>query len=145
VFCTAHHDPKYFYVDETRKCIQCGSEFTFRAAEQKYWYETLKFNFSSVPVRCVQCRRQRRSEHALREQIAQAKSERAKFPRDPQSILPLPEPSLSITNELARGALTRRFRRHGAQASSGRRPLNRCSGKELPIRGLIGRLERENA
>ena len=74
-YCPAHHLPKYFYVDENRDCIQCGRRFTFHAKEQKYWYETLKFNFSSIPIRCVDCRRQRRSEHALREQIARAKSE----------------------------------------------------------------------
>jgi hypothetical protein len=74
-FCSACHLPKYFYLDEDRDCIQCGKRFTFRAEEQKYWYETLKFNFSSIPIRCVDCRRQRRSEHALREQIARAKAE----------------------------------------------------------------------
>ena len=75
IYCTAHHVPKYFYVDEERSCLQCGKKFVFRASEQKYWYETLKFNFSSVPVRCLQCRRERRSEHALREQIARAKAD----------------------------------------------------------------------
>lgn len=75
MYCAAHHLPKYFYVDEDRECIQCGRRFTFHAKEQKYWYETLKFNFSSIPIRCVECRRQRRSEQALREQIARAKAE----------------------------------------------------------------------
>ncbi|MBX7187929.1 MAG: zinc-ribbon domain-containing protein [Vicinamibacteria bacterium] len=74
VFCEAHHVPKYFYLDEVRSCVQCGQEFTFRAAEQKHWYEALQFNFDSVPVRCLTCRRKRRSEHALREQIARAKA-----------------------------------------------------------------------
>lgn len=74
-YCPAHHNPKYFYVDEDHECIQCGNHFIFKAKEQKYWYETLKFNFSSIPIRCLQCRRERRSEHALREQIARAKAE----------------------------------------------------------------------
>ena len=73
-YCAAHHYPKYFYVDEPRECIQCGDAFIFHASEQKYWYETLKFNFSSIPVRCIKCRRERRSEHSLREQIARAKA-----------------------------------------------------------------------
>src|SRR5687767_11028641 len=38
LYCTAHHMPKYFYVDEQRTCVQCAQRFTFRAAEQKYWY-----------------------------------------------------------------------------------------------------------
>lgn len=74
-YCPAHHTPKYFYVDEDRQCIQCGRDFIFQAQEQKYWYETLKFNFSSIPIRCLHCRRERRSDHALREQIARAKAE----------------------------------------------------------------------
>ncbi len=80
-YCPAHHIPKYFYIDEERECIQCGRTFAFRAKEQKYWYETLKFNFSSIPIRCLHCRRERRSEHAMREQIARAKAEvRSKNP-----------------------------------------------------------------
>jgi hypothetical protein len=75
VFCTACHTPKYFFVDEERQCIQCGNAFIFTGSEQKYWYETLKFNFSSIPIRCVSCRRERRSEQALRQQIARAKAE----------------------------------------------------------------------
>ena len=75
IYCTAHHVPKYFYLDETHTCIQCGREFVFRAGEQKYWYETLKFNFASVPIRCPECRRERRSEHALREQIGRARAD----------------------------------------------------------------------
>jgi len=72
-FCTAHHTPKYFYVDERRRCIQCGDGFVFTGREQKYWYETRRFNFGSVPIRCPRCRRRRRTEHALREQVAVAR------------------------------------------------------------------------
>ena len=89
VYCRSHHIPKYFFVDEERACVQCGSSFVFRAAEQKHWYETLKFNFSSVPIRCLGCRRQRRSEHALREQIARAKAEVRASATDPASHLSL--------------------------------------------------------
>jgi hypothetical protein len=89
VFCYAHHVPKYFYLDEPRSCVQCGEEFTFRAAEQKHWYEALQFNFSSVPVRCLACRRRRRSEHALREQIARAKAAVRASADDPAAHLSL--------------------------------------------------------
>lgn len=34
-FCPCHA-PKYFYLDETRTCIQCGTEFPFSATEQKF-------------------------------------------------------------------------------------------------------------
>jgi putative zinc ribbon protein len=88
-YCFGCHVPKYFYVDEERTCIQCGQAFSFRAAEQKYWYENLKFHFSSVPVRCLGCRRLRRSEHSLREQIARAKAEVRKSVSDPAAHLAL--------------------------------------------------------
>lgn len=87
VFCSACHEPKYFYVDETRTCVQCGSRFTFSGAEQKYWYETRKFNFGSVPIRCKSCRRLRRTEHAMREQIARAKQAMRDAPADPSAHL----------------------------------------------------------
>ena len=89
VFCSACHEPKYFYVDESRTCMQCGSRFTFSGAEQKYWYETRKFNFHSVPVRCKTCRRLRRSEHAMREQIARARQATRVAPTDPSAHLAL--------------------------------------------------------
>ena len=89
VFCSACHEPKYFYVNETRTCVQCDSRFTFSGAEQKYWYETRKFNFSSVPIRCKTCRRLRRSEHAMREQIARARQTTAVAPTDPSAHLAL--------------------------------------------------------
>jgi Flp pilus assembly protein TadD len=79
--------PKYFYVDEDRECIQCGRTFVFRAKEQKYWYEVLQFTLTSVPVRCTDCRRQRRSEHAMREAIAMARRDVAQ--KDPGAYLAL--------------------------------------------------------
>jgi Probable zinc-ribbon domain len=89
VYCHSCHVPKYFYVDEPRRCIQCDERFVFTAREQKYWYETRKFNFHSVPVRCAACRRQRRSEHALREQVATARRAVASTPDDPGAQLAL--------------------------------------------------------
>ncbi|SRR6266542_1793243 len=83
VFCSACHVPKYFYVDEQSQCLQCGRSFTFGATEQKYWYETLKFNFHSAAVRCPDCRRLRRSERALREQIAHGRAAITSAPDDP--------------------------------------------------------------
>jgi tetratricopeptide (TPR) repeat protein len=89
VFCSGCHEPKYFYIDETRTRVQCGSRFTFSGAEQKYWYETRKFNFSSVPIRCKSCRRLRRTEHAMREQIARARQATKDAPTDPSAHLAL--------------------------------------------------------
>jgi len=105
VFCSACHVPKYFYLDEDRSCIQCGQGFTFRASEQKYWYETLKFNFGSVPVRCLACRRQRRSEHALREQIARAKAAIRASASDPASHLSLAQAIVTYHERVNEGSL----------------------------------------
>ena len=88
-YCRACHVPKYFYIDEDRTCVQCGQSFNFRAEEQKYWYESRKFNFSSVPIRCVVCRRLRRSDHALREQIARARAHVRDASSDPAAHLAL--------------------------------------------------------
>ncbi|MEK7425947.1 MAG: zinc-ribbon domain containing protein [Actinomycetota bacterium] len=57
--------PRYAYVDEHRQCLQCDAEFVFAAAEQKYWYETLQFRLDSAAIRCLSCRRQRRSHRAV--------------------------------------------------------------------------------
>lgn len=83
------HTPRYFYLDQERECVQCGRGFVFSAAEQKYWYESLKFHFDSVAVRCPDCRRKRRSEKALRVQIAAAKQDLLERPGDPALLLQL--------------------------------------------------------
>jgi hypothetical protein len=99
------HTPKYFYVDESRRCLQCGGPFTFTGAEQKYWYETRQFNFRSAPVRCVRCRRQRRSEHALREQVARARRATEAEPRDPAAHLALARAIVDLYERTATGRL----------------------------------------
>jgi hypothetical protein len=81
--------PKYFYVDEGRHCVQCGQDFVFAAREQKYWYESLQFNFSSVPVRCPACRRQRRSAAAVGRQTGLARRATETSPADPAAWLSL--------------------------------------------------------
>lgn len=83
--------PRYFYVDQDRRCVQCREEFVFRAGEQKYWYETLGFNFASVAIRCPSCRRRRRSDKALDHAVADAKREAAARPEDPAALLAVAE------------------------------------------------------
>jgi tetratricopeptide (TPR) repeat protein len=90
-FCPLCDVPKYFYVGESRTCVQCGASFLFGAAEQKHWYETLQFRFESTAVRCVACRRRRRTEGAFRAQIAAAKSGLRSRAADPGLLLSLAE------------------------------------------------------
>lgn len=59
-FCVTCHKPKFYYVDTPFKCQKCQKEIFFRASEQKYWYEELKFHFHSFPKECVECRRELR-------------------------------------------------------------------------------------
>ena len=104
-FCTAHDVPKYFYLDEPRRCVQCGADFTFEAAEQKHWYETLGFNFGSIPIRCAACRRRRRTEHALREQIGRAKASLRADSRDPGAYLSLARALIEYHERTGQGDL----------------------------------------
>ena len=90
-YCSAYDTPRYFYVDESKTCVQCGDEFLFSGREQKYWYESLRFHYDSVAIRCPRCRRRRRTENALREQIGATRRKLAEKPRDPALLLELAE------------------------------------------------------
>ena len=105
VFWDALRSPKYFYVDEDRRCLQCDQTFTFKAAEQKYWYETLKFNLYVVPVRCLRCRRHRRTGIALNRAVADAKNAVKSAPDDPASHLALARAIVRLHERLGVGKL----------------------------------------
>ena len=99
--------PKYFYVDEPRTCIQCKQPFVFGAKEQKYWFETLKFNFGSHAIRCVSCRKKRRSEDALRQTLARVLKDLESKPRDPQLLLELARTTIDYRERTGQGDLDR--------------------------------------
>ncbi len=107
VFCSACHVPKYFYVDEKRTCVQCDREFVFGAREQKFWYETLRFNFGSTAIRCPSCRRHRRSQRALRAQIAAALAGLREDPDDPALLLADAEATVRLHQRVGEGNLDR--------------------------------------
>ena len=69
------------------------------------WYETLKFNFHSAAVRCPDCRRLRRSERALREQIAHAKAAIRGAPDDPAPHLALAQALVEYHERTGQGRL----------------------------------------
>jgi len=106
-YCAAHHVPKYFYVDEQRTCIQCGESFVFGAAEQKYWYEALKFNFGSVAVRCPTCRRRKRTEAALRAQLGATLRQLDEHGDDPRLWLELARTTVIYRERTGEGNLER--------------------------------------
>ena len=105
VFCRIHDVPRYFYVDQDRRCVQCDRAFVFRAREQKHWYETLGFNFASVAIRCPACRRQRRSDRALHHAVEAAKRQLADSPDDPATLMALAQAIVSLHERLGRGNL----------------------------------------
>ncbi len=107
VFCPLCHDPKYFYADETRHCVQCQRSFTFSAREQKFWYESLKFNFLSTAVRCAECRRKRRNERSLHAALGIAVAQAEKTPDDPLAQVELACATVALRERYGQGNLNR--------------------------------------
>ncbi|MBA3237056.1 MAG: zinc-ribbon domain containing protein [Parachlamydiaceae bacterium] len=88
-FCPIHHFPKYFYVDEEVECVQCRDKFVFFAGEQKFWYESLKFNFHSHAINCQACRKQNRSQKKIIKQLQKAYEIYEANLKDPVAMLAL--------------------------------------------------------
>lgn len=55
------------YFDTQRVCRACGCPFLFFAAEQRHWYEVLKFPLEADCLECVPCRKAERKLHALQQ------------------------------------------------------------------------------
>lgn len=121
-YCGACHRPHYFYVDETRRCVQCYADFVFSAAEQKYWYETRQFHYRSIPIRCRACRRRARSAKVLGVAVGAARVAVAAHPAAAQHQLELAQAILALRRQDATGdvnealAAARRAQRHPAAA-----------------------------
>lgn len=104
-FCRMCHVPKYYYQDIDKTCVQCGQDFIFSAKEQKYWYESLKFHFDSVAIRCPKCRKVRRSVKALNAQLDFTKSKLRKEPNDPSLLLSLAQTIIAFNERTGSGDL----------------------------------------
>jgi len=52
--------PYYAYFDLYFDCRTCKKNFLFSSAEQKFWYESLKFWIQSQPKDCLNCRQEKR-------------------------------------------------------------------------------------
>jgi hypothetical protein len=107
IFCSACHTPKYFYMDEKKSCFQCGRPFVFSAVEQKYWYETLRFNFHSSAIRCKDCRRTKRSDRMIQKRLTEASRVSVEFPRDPLAQIELAEATHAYHKRFGEGRLDR--------------------------------------
>jgi hypothetical protein len=154
--------PRYFFVDIHLVCIECREPFVFGAREQKYWYETLKFHPDSVATRCLDCRRKRRSDRALRQELAVAKVAARNRVDDPSTLLSLAEAIVRYferfqegnleeavaasrkARRLFRGHLSKQARRavfwEGmSQAFAGKRAQARALLAEFLAAGSVGR------
>ena len=60
--------PRHWFIDAWFLCERCKEEFCWTAEEQKYWFEELKFNVSSCPHCCKECRQVIRLQKQLRQQ-----------------------------------------------------------------------------
>ncbi|PQO43994.1 zinc-ribbon domain containing protein [Blastopirellula marina] len=49
------------YADYPFRCVDCGAEEVWTAAQQKWWYEVMKGKVNSHANRCRDCRRTRRA------------------------------------------------------------------------------------
>src|ERR1700749_1723160 len=54
------YSPPLWYVNQDKKCVDCGTEFTFTAKQQQHWLEVLKLPIFVVANRCAACRRKQR-------------------------------------------------------------------------------------
>jgi len=64
--------PRHWYIDAVFKCVGCGESFTWRAAEQKAWFEDYCFWVDSLPRHCRDCRAEHRHLLALRREYDQS-------------------------------------------------------------------------
>lgn len=99
--------PVFYYQDHEKVCVQCRQHFVFRAKEQRYWYEVLQFTLDSVAIRCVRCRKQRRSRKALERALQSAVEGLREGPEDPARLLQLAEATVAFASRTGCGDLDR--------------------------------------
>jgi hypothetical protein len=110
-FCPMCHVPRYFYVDQERRCVECGKQFVFAGREQKHWFEELHFHFDAVPIRCVECRRQLRSGRALFRAVERAKGALREAPNEPERMIAVAEALVRLREPTGQGDLEEAIRR----------------------------------
>lgn len=70
----SYDPPPLWYVDKDFVCVECGTEETWTAAQQKWYYEEAKGTLYATAKRCYTCRLQIREAKAQqREQMAASK------------------------------------------------------------------------
>lgn len=64
-----------YYVDQPFVCRDCGVEEIWRAAQQKWWYESAGGNVESRAARCNPCRRRERERKNSAREVQQRGAE----------------------------------------------------------------------
>ena len=65
----SYETPQDYYRDLDFTCVDCGSNETWLAEQQKWWYEAAKGDVWRVAVRCRACRRRERERKAAARRI----------------------------------------------------------------------------
>lgn len=63
--------PILMYADKKMECSACKQTYIFYAFEQRFWYEELRFNYSSIPVHCLECRKKIRKPKVLNKKLSE--------------------------------------------------------------------------
>jgi hypothetical protein len=88
--------PVFAYVDQTRSCEDCGSDFMFSASEQAFWYEELQFVMHSVPKQCPECRKTRRKAKGIHAELGRI---HAQFSGTVDELIQLADLYLELGNQ----------------------------------------------
>jgi transposase-like protein len=51
------YNPKFWYVDQRFRCVDCGTSELWTAEAQRWWFEVAKGPIYSEAIRCSACRK----------------------------------------------------------------------------------------
>lgn len=70
----SYDPPPLWYVDRDFVCVKCGTEETWTAVQQKWYYEEAKGTLYARAIRCHDCRLKiREAKELQRKQMAESK------------------------------------------------------------------------
>ena len=102
-----YNAPLYYYQDRQKSCIQCGTMFTFTGKEQRYWYEVLAFSLYSDAIRCLSCRKKKRSDAFIQQQLMNASITLQEDRDNPGSLLSYAEAMITYYERFSEGNLSK--------------------------------------
>lgn len=76
------YGPPMWYVDQKRKCRDCGKEFRWTARQQQHWFEVRKMPIYAQAVRCAACGQKVRAAKAAQKSHMEAMARRPRHPNE---------------------------------------------------------------